>query len=480
MYYRVADDFIFMKKIPTLLLLVVVAITTNAQTPPEAFNYSAVARDANSNPIANSTIGIQMSILMGSPTGNTVYQENHLVDTDDFGLFNLIVGGGSIINGTIADIDWSADDYYLQVGMDATGGTNFLTMGSTQLLSVPYALYAKSAGSAGGISITSISADGDTLYLSNGDFFLSGGSNNSGGLTTPTLTTDPVSYVFYGGAAFSGTVSGIDANEIIATGFARSTTDPFPNNIYHAPDLVGTINDTIGPAPGLLFPGQTYYARIAVRTDNDVTFYGNVETFTTPLNSGLITTAGTGVSDISGNTYPTVILGNGQEWMTENLRTVQYANGDSIQHVTDQGTWDNLSEGAWCHYEYDPTYETPYGKLYNGYSVQDPRNVCPTGWHVPNLIEYQDLENYLGVNPGGKLKAVGTQYWNANNFGTNESGLTGLPGGYYDGDFIYLGIEGWWWTNEPNGDCLVIPDDENVFNHPLSLAGGASIRCVAD
>jgi hypothetical protein len=139
-----------MKKILTLLLLVVVAITTNAQTPPEAFNYSAVARDANSNPIANSTIGIQMSILMGSPTGNTVYQENHFVNTDDFGLFNLIVGGGSIISGTIADIDWGVDDYYLQVGMDANGGTNFLNMGSTQLLSVPYALYAKSAGSVSG------------------------------------------------------------------------------------------------------------------------------------------------------------------------------------------------------------------------------------------------------------------------------------------------------------------------------------------
>jgi hypothetical protein len=139
-----------MKKILTLLLLVVVAITTNAQTPPEAFNYSAVARDANSNPIANSTIGIQMSIKIGSSLGATVYQENHFVNTDDFGLFNLIVGGGSILSGTIADIDWSLDDYYLQVGMDANGGTNFLNMGSTQLLSVPYALYAKSAGSVSG------------------------------------------------------------------------------------------------------------------------------------------------------------------------------------------------------------------------------------------------------------------------------------------------------------------------------------------
>ena len=60
-----------------------------------------------------------------------------------------------MLSGSVSGIDWSADDYYLQVGMDANGGTNFLTMGSTQLLSVPYALYAKSAGNTGGIYITS-------------------------------------------------------------------------------------------------------------------------------------------------------------------------------------------------------------------------------------------------------------------------------------------------------------------------------------
>jgi hypothetical protein len=139
-----------MKKILTLLLLAVATITVNAQTPPEAFSYSAVARDANSNPIANTTIGIQISLRQGSPLGTIVYQENHFVNTDQFGLFNLTVGGGSVQTGAMASIDWTATNYYLQVGMDANGGTNFLNMGSTQLLSVPYALYAKSAGSVSG------------------------------------------------------------------------------------------------------------------------------------------------------------------------------------------------------------------------------------------------------------------------------------------------------------------------------------------
>ncbi len=118
-----------------------------AQTPPNAFNYSAVARNAAGQPIATTTIGIQVTILKSSPTGASQYSENHFVNTDAFGLFNLVIGAGAVQSGSMATIDWSNDNYYLKVGMDAAGGTNFLTMGTTQLLSVPYALHAKTAES---------------------------------------------------------------------------------------------------------------------------------------------------------------------------------------------------------------------------------------------------------------------------------------------------------------------------------------------
>jgi hypothetical protein len=121
-----------------------------AQTPPNAFNYSAVARNAAGQPIATTTIGIQITILKTSTLGNSVYSENHFVNTDAFGLFNLIIGAGSVQSGSMSTIDWSNDNYYLKVVMDANGGTSFLTMGTTQLLSVPYALYAKSAGTVSG------------------------------------------------------------------------------------------------------------------------------------------------------------------------------------------------------------------------------------------------------------------------------------------------------------------------------------------
>jgi hypothetical protein len=129
------------------LCFLLFTLVVNAQTPPNAFNYSAVARNAAGQPIATTTIGIQIAILKTSPTGVSQYSENHFVNTDAFGLFNLVIGAGAVQSGSMTTIDWSNDNYYLKVDMDAIGGTNFLTMGTTQLLSVPYALHAKTAES---------------------------------------------------------------------------------------------------------------------------------------------------------------------------------------------------------------------------------------------------------------------------------------------------------------------------------------------
>lgn len=103
------------------ILLVVLSGICFGQIPPNAFNYSGVARDAQANPIINQTIGIQISILQTSSLGSVQYQENHFVNTDDFGLFNLIIGSGSIQSGLMSTIAWNTDNFYLKVGMDVNG-----------------------------------------------------------------------------------------------------------------------------------------------------------------------------------------------------------------------------------------------------------------------------------------------------------------------------------------------------------------------
>jgi hypothetical protein len=205
-----------MKKIILLLTLrpaqcitlcfLLLTLVVNAQTPPNAFNYSAVARNAAGQPIATTTIGIQVTILKTSPTGASQYSENHFVNTDAYGLFNLVIGAGAVQSGSMATIDWSNDNYFLKVGMDAAGSTNFLTMGTTQLLSVPYALYAKSAGTvSGGVNETDpvfsasvavgISA-ADTTNWNNKQNQLTAGSNI-------TITGNTISATTSGGGGFT-------------------------------------------------------------------------------------------------------------------------------------------------------------------------------------------------------------------------------------------------------------------------------------
>lgn len=286
-----------MKKITLLLIFCFLLLTVvKAQTPPDAFNYSAVARNAAGQPIATTTIGIQITILKSSPTGVSHYSENHFVNTDAFGLFNLVIGTGAVQSGSMATIDWSNDNYYLKVGMDVTGGTNFLTMGTTQLLSVPYALYAKSAGSigsGGGITITSVSSDGDTLYLSNGQTFVSGSNSGStANLVLPTITTNAVTGITSNSATFGGIISNATGNQIMERGIVYSTSSN-PTTIGSKKIIIGNgigSFDTItgldvltssGLYGHLLNSNTTYYVRSYAVTENNISVYGNEVSFNT-------------------------------------------------------------------------------------------------------------------------------------------------------------------------------------------------------
>jgi uncharacterized protein (TIGR02145 family) len=241
-----------------------------------------------------------------------------------------------------------------------------------------------------------------------------------------------------------------------------------------------------------LQPSTTYYVR-AYATNAVTTVYGNQVQFTSAnLTYGSVT-------DQNGNTYATIVIGT-QEWLAENLRSTTYANGDPIPNVTDNTAWEQLTTGAWAHYQNNSSYENPYGKLYNWYAVADPRNVCPTGWHVPTVAEWNTLVNYLDPasndgysdTAGGKMKSTDTQYWTVLNEGaTNESGFSGLPGGFRgdsSGDFSYLlplGYNGYWWSASASG-----PGDAPVrwlryYDATISLdviykLFGLSVRCLRD
>ncbi|HPH81806.1 MAG TPA: FISUMP domain-containing protein [Flavobacteriales bacterium] len=211
------------------------------------------------------------------------------------------------------------------------------------------------------------------------------------------------------------------------------------------------------------------------------------------VDAGMIATCSTmfgSVSDIDGNLYSTVLIGD-QWWMAENLKTIHFADGTLIPNITESLTWSQLSSPAWCNYNNSILYGSIYGKLYNWFTVADPRNVCPDGWHVPSDTEWTLLTDYLGgfSTAGGKMKAI--TGWNAPNTGANnESLFTGLPGGYIQvignfSTFLHIVYSGMWWSNsefslsEAWYRNLVFNYDVAAYNN-TNKKNGFSVRCIKD
>ena len=115
--------------------------------PPEAFKYQAIVRNVDGEPQGGINVSFQVTLKEVSCTGTPVYQETFSVTTNDYGLVNLSIGNGNTISGTFSSISWGASYHYIDVAMDINGGSDYTPMSCTQLLSVPYALYAKSSGS---------------------------------------------------------------------------------------------------------------------------------------------------------------------------------------------------------------------------------------------------------------------------------------------------------------------------------------------
>ena len=165
-----------MKRIITLLSSVLLTVKLWAQAP-QSFSYQAVVRGTNNTLITNKSVGMRISLLQGSDTGNTVYVETQTPTANTNGLVSIAIGNGTVVSGMFSSIDWSKGPYFIKTETDPTGGANYSLTTVSQLLSVPYALYS-------GNGIQSVSKIGDTLFLANGKFFII--PNISAAQTKPT------------------------------------------------------------------------------------------------------------------------------------------------------------------------------------------------------------------------------------------------------------------------------------------------------
>lgn len=124
------------------LIAVLTSLISYAQVPRQ-FAFQGVARNAANQPVANQTVSVRFTLRQGFESGTSVYQETHSPQTTAAGMFNLSVGAGNAVSGSFSAINWTAGPYFLQVELDAAGGSNYANINTTLLQSVPYAMAAK-------------------------------------------------------------------------------------------------------------------------------------------------------------------------------------------------------------------------------------------------------------------------------------------------------------------------------------------------
>jgi len=622
-----------------------------AQSVPQRFSYQAVIRDGANQLLNSQSVGIRLSILQGSESGTAVYVETHSASTSTNGMVSLQVGGGTVVSGALAQIDWSSGPYFIKTETDPSGGSNYSITGSSQMLSVPFALFsangtpgpqgpagqtgatgpqgpigltgpAGATGLQGPIGLTGpVGATGPTGQTgatgptgsngknalirttpeaagtncanggvkieagldadANGQLsdaevngsqtkFLCNGATGATGAQGPTGPTGSGGFVHYVGEQFGGGVvfhvyrdaSGTERGLVVslanqsesmawsnpASFFAGATSnwDGLSNtnaivaqsghinsaakfckdyqyegfNDWYLPSFhelnllwnsLYNVNGKLSNISGATQISSYYWSSTEIVTNGANAWFlsaigvlteynkGNgcpvraIRAYSVPSNSGSVT-------DIDGNTYETVTIGS-QVWMKENLKVSKYRNGDNIPTGLSDSSWMATSNGAFAVYDNNPTYNTHYGKLYNHMAVVDSRGLCPIGYHVPSVSDWNALILFLDpevlLNPtfvsissiaGGKLKS--SNLWNSPNVGaTNETGFSGLPGGskgYTDNVqsaiFSGLGGMGVWWSS------YIAPSTFDLFYQSAGCSGsgagfgsiGASVRCIKD
>jgi Protein of unknown function (DUF1566) len=189
--------------------------TSGYAQAPNAIPYQAVARNSSGNLIASQNIHLRFTIHDGTATGTTVFQETQTVTTNVLGLFSVNIGQGTPVSGNFTTINWGTGAKFTQVEMDATGGNSYIDMGTQQMMSVPFALYAAHSNDAGPAGATGATGPQGPI-----------GSNGATGATGLTGATGPTGAAGQGGVTTAGTGINVTGAGTVGSPYVVSTTSP--------------------------------------------------------------------------------------------------------------------------------------------------------------------------------------------------------------------------------------------------------------
>jgi uncharacterized protein (TIGR02145 family) len=520
-----------MKYIFILFLLLGVSLELFAQQPSKFSYQFRVITNANLI-VSQQKVSVRVNILQGNINGNSVYEEIHQVTTNLDGLGSIQIGGGASNFGDFSKINWSLGNYFIKTETDPNGGSNYTLLNSNQLLSVPFALFAEnvlgSKGEKGDIGNAGPQGlPGDTglpgvvgpkgIIGNSGDAGIKGVQGDVGikgeqGTSVFSTGVNKGDMFYWNGTSWQmipigsnemklsycdsvptwldsemkcplpiGKIASIDCNSAKLVGhLGLGVSSTASISIPVIGEKAGVLNlDVIGSKVSKGVLGLTLNiggGLIKKGNDNIVcgldgiptssgtaTFTILVEGKTCNINVPVNPYKGyaENIKDIDGNDYKTIYIG-AQQWMASNLNVSRNRDGSAIPKFSSNGK---------------------YGKLYWYYY----ENVCPSGWHVPNLTEWDILFTYLGGKDiaGGKMKEVGTLNWNSPNTGaTNTSLFTALPAGYRLGNNIVETNNGaYFWSLESSTSIFISNQDKNVsyYNQFNVVSNPAfSIRCIKD
>ena len=279
-----------MKNYLSIVILLFLGLSLNAQAP-QGFNYQATVRNSAGELIIKSNVYFKFNVIQGSQTAVPIFTETHYVPTDDLGQVNLAIGQGTPSTGTFSELDWSLGSYYLGIELSINGANDYLAMGTTQLLSVPYALYAENSGS-GSNTLPDGQNIGDSIRWDGSQWVVASDNNNLNGIE---ISTGEVYQISGYGAISSGVIGSDGGYSITNKGVVWSTlANPTVSLSTKTDEGAGAQN--FSSTISNLNPITNYYYR-AYASNSLGSFYGNTYNFTTSDVLPEVTT--TNVSNIS-------------------------------------------------------------------------------------------------------------------------------------------------------------------------------------